>query len=72
MAPLRKITPLTLTGRFVRLEPLSEAHVPGLTAIGMDDEIWQFDAACPDHRSARWKISGSGFAMPSSPEMNTA
>ena len=37
---MRKITPLTLTGRFVRLEPLSEAHVPGLTAIGMDDEIW--------------------------------
>jgi RimJ/RimL family protein N-acetyltransferase len=35
-----KIVPLTLTGRFVRLEPLSEDHVPGLTAVGIDEEIW--------------------------------
>ena len=29
-------------GRFVRLEPLSEEHVPGLAAIGQDDEIWKY------------------------------
>jgi N-acetyltransferase len=34
-------TPVTLTGRFVRLEPMTEAHVPGLTAIGLDDGIWE-------------------------------
>jgi len=35
-------TPVTLTGKFVRLEPLSEAHVPGLTAAGAGDEsIWK-------------------------------
>ena len=34
--------PGTLQGRFVRLEPLSEAHVEGLTAIGLEDEIWKY------------------------------
>lgn len=33
-------TPITLEGRSVRLEPLTEAHVPGLTAVGCDDRIW--------------------------------
>ncbi len=28
-------------GRFVRLEPLTEAHVPALAAVGCDDRIWQ-------------------------------
>jgi len=31
-----------MEGRFVRLEPLSETHVPGLAAIGLDDGIWQY------------------------------
>jgi RimJ/RimL family protein N-acetyltransferase len=35
-------TPITLEGRSVRLEPLSEAHVPALTAVGIDDRIWQY------------------------------
>ena len=30
-----------LDGRFVRLEPLSDAHVTGLAAIGLDDSIWR-------------------------------
>ena len=37
-----KLSPITLTGRVVRLEPLSEAHVPGLVEIGLDDEIWRY------------------------------
>lgn len=41
MASLTEMGSLTLTGRFVRLEPLSEHHVPGLTAVGIDDEIWR-------------------------------
>jgi N-acetyltransferase len=36
------IHPLTLTGRVVRLEPLSEAHVPDLAVAGRDESIWQF------------------------------
>ena len=34
--------PVTLTGRVVRLEPLSEAHVPDLAAVGQDDAIWTY------------------------------
>lgn len=37
-----EIHPVTLTGRFVRLEPLSEAHVPGLAAIGLEPGIWRY------------------------------
>ncbi len=36
------VKPVTLTGRFVRLEPKSEEHVPGLAAIGGDDDIWKY------------------------------
>jgi len=36
------IEPLTLTGRVVRLEPLSEAHVPALALAGREPGIWQF------------------------------
>jgi RimJ/RimL family protein N-acetyltransferase len=39
---MMEVTPVTLTGRYVRLEPLSEEHVPGLTAIGIDESIWQY------------------------------
>jgi RimJ/RimL family protein N-acetyltransferase len=34
--------PITLTGRHVRLEPLSEAHIPDLTLAGMDESIWRY------------------------------
>ena len=36
------IHPLTLTGRVVRLEPLAEAHVSGLTVAGADESIWRY------------------------------
>ena len=34
-------TPVILTGKFVRLEPMTEAHVSGLTAVGLDGSIWE-------------------------------
>jgi RimJ/RimL family protein N-acetyltransferase len=34
-------TPVTLTGKYVRLEPMTEAHVPGLTAVGLEKSIWE-------------------------------
>jgi RimJ/RimL family protein N-acetyltransferase len=34
-------TPVILTGKYVRLEPMTEAHIPGLTAVGLDDSIWE-------------------------------
>lgn len=36
------IHPITLTGRVVRLEPLAETHVPGLTLAGQDENIWRY------------------------------
>ena len=35
------LSPLTLTGRTVRLEPLAEAHVPDLALAGQDEDIWR-------------------------------
>jgi N-acetyltransferase len=37
-----QVEPVVLTGKQVRLEPLSEAHVPGLAAAGSDPSIWRF------------------------------
>lgn len=36
------VTPITLTGRFVRLEPMTEAHIPALTEIGVGRDFWHF------------------------------
>ncbi len=37
--------PVTLTGRVVRLEPLSLAHVDALCAVGLDPDIWRWTAS---------------------------
>ena len=34
------IEPITLKGRAVRLEPLSESHLEGLCEIGLDEDLW--------------------------------
>jgi len=39
---MMEVKPVTLTGNVVRLEPLSEAHVPGLAAIGLNNDIWRW------------------------------
>ena len=36
------ISPVTLQGKYVLLEPLSEAHIPGLTGIGRGQDFWDF------------------------------
>jgi RimJ/RimL family protein N-acetyltransferase len=36
------VEPVTLTGRVVRLEPLSEAHIPALAKVGLDEKIWRY------------------------------
>jgi len=36
------VTPITLTGKFVRLEPMSEAHIPALAEIGVGQDFWHF------------------------------
>lgn len=37
-----EVRPVTLTGRVVRLEPLSLEHVPGLARIGLEESIWHY------------------------------
>jgi RimJ/RimL family protein N-acetyltransferase len=36
------VAPVTLEGRNVRLEPLSQAHHPGLSAVGLEEELWRW------------------------------
>lgn len=37
-----RVTPTVLTGRHVRLEPLSVRHVDDLSAVGLDEELWRW------------------------------
>ncbi len=36
------VTPVTLEGQFVRLEPLSMAHHAALCAVGLDEDLWRW------------------------------
>ncbi len=36
------LQPVTLTGIQVRLEPLTQAHAPGLLDVGRDEDIWKY------------------------------
>jgi len=35
-------TPVILTGKYARLEPLTEAHISGLAEIGIGQDFWHF------------------------------
>jgi N-acetyltransferase len=37
-----EVLPVTLSGRFVRLEPLAETHVPDLARVADDESIWRY------------------------------
>ena len=37
-----EVKPVTLTGNYVRLEPMTEAHIPALTEIGAGQTFWDF------------------------------
>ena len=41
MSPQRWTSPVTLSGRHVRLEPLAREHAPGLRAASADGELWK-------------------------------
>jgi RimJ/RimL family protein N-acetyltransferase len=36
------VRPVTLEGKHVRLEPLAKTHLPGLAAVGLDEELWRW------------------------------
>jgi N-acetyltransferase len=42
MATEMMVTPITLEGRRVRLEPLTKAHLARLAEVGLDEELWQW------------------------------
>ena len=46
-APRDWVRPVTLEGRIVRLEPLSEAHLEGLAEVAFDPSIWRWTLARP-------------------------
>ena len=37
-----QVEPVTLTGKHVRLEPLTLDHVDGLARVGLDPELWRW------------------------------
>ena len=41
------VTPVTLTGRRVRMEPLADRHVEDLARVAFDDEVWRWTIAKP-------------------------
>jgi RimJ/RimL family protein N-acetyltransferase len=42
MAAEMIVSPVTLEGRHVRLEPLRKAHLAGLAQVGLDEELWRW------------------------------
>lgn len=36
------IHPMSLAGKIIRLEPMTEEHVPALAQVGLDPRIWQY------------------------------
>lgn len=52
MSGMMRVEPVTLVGRIVRLEPLSEAHIPGLAEVGADERIWQYTRYAPVRNEA--------------------
>ncbi|WP_328301631.1 GNAT family N-acetyltransferase [Streptomyces sp. NBC_00435] len=46
-------SPVTLTGRHIRLEPLTRSHLPDLYAAGGgDDQVWQWQGGPTPHSEA--------------------
>ncbi len=42
MAPEMVVSPVTLEGALVRLEPLAKTHLAGLAEVGLDEELWRW------------------------------
>jgi RimJ/RimL family protein N-acetyltransferase len=42
MVKIMEVKPVVLSGKYVRLEPMTEAHIPGLTDIGVGQTFWDF------------------------------
>jgi RimJ/RimL family protein N-acetyltransferase len=56
------LLPRVLEGSVVRLEPLGMHHLDGLSAVGLDPEIWRFTIATVDSRSAMERYISQALA----------
>ena len=58
------VSPVTLTGRHVRLEPLCPAHVPDLTVAAAEEEIWRYlPAALPRDEAAMTRLVAAALQI---------
>jgi RimJ/RimL family protein N-acetyltransferase len=69
--PPPALEPLTLEGSFVRLEPMMMAHHAGLTAIGLDPDIWRLTVTnvrtpkeMRGYMEAALRLQGEGASLP--------
>jgi len=37
-----EVKPVVISGKHVRLEPMTEAHIPGLAEIGIGHDFWKY------------------------------
>src|ERR1700739_4946249 len=65
------VAPVILTGRHVRLEPLTLEHAAGLAAVGLDDDLWKWiptPVRTPEEMSAYVRTAlqeqAAGSALP--------
>jgi N-acetyltransferase len=65
------LTPVTLEGRHVRLEPLAQTHHAALCAVGLDPELWElipYRVATPEDMAAyiqtALNLQAAGSALP--------
>lgn len=42
-----QVEPVVLTGKHIRLEPLNETHLDGLTAVGLEPSLWRYIPHAP-------------------------
>ena len=73
------LTPVTLEGRHVRLEPLAQTHHPALCAIGLEPELWElipYRVATPEDMAAYIQTAldhqAAGSALPFATKLATS
>ncbi|HKS27120.1 MAG TPA: GNAT family protein [Pyrinomonadaceae bacterium] len=64
------VEPVTLEGRFVRLEPLSLSHLAELSDVAFDEEIWRYTTSVIEkpedlkeyvETAVRWQTEGTAL-----------
>lgn len=64
------ISPVTLEGKFVRLEPQAEKHIPDFLSASQPEEIWTYLPFGPFKTAEEWLRMIGGGAMQTHPFRN--